>query len=332
MSQDTGWSAGKLLGVSGSYWQACALHAAVKLNLFTRLGSESLSAPAIAGRCGADERGMGALLNALCAMAILQKSEDRFANTAASRSLLLEDSPDYVGHIIRHHHHLMDAWRRLDLAVTTGEPVESRGVSEEERRKSFLMGMYNIARILAPRVAEAVDLSGKKHLLDLGGGPGTYAVFFCLSNPELRATVYDLPTSRPFAQETIAKFGLAGRIAFQGGDYLKDPIEGVYDVAWLSNILHSEGPEGCQAILHKAAAVLSSGGSLFIHEFILEDTLDRPLFPALFALNMLVNTRQGRSYAEGELRGMMERAGLRDVRRLPFRSPQDSGIMAGDKP
>ena len=72
------------------------------------------------------------------------------------------------------------------------------------------MGMFNLASLLAPRIAQAIDLSGCRRLLDLGGGPGTYAIHFCLANPGLSAVVYDLPTTRSFAEETIARFDLSG--------------------------------------------------------------------------------------------------------------------------
>ena len=68
---------------------------------------------------------------------------------------------------------------------------------------------------------------------------------------------------------------------------------------------------------------------ILVHEFILDDTLDGPLPPALFSLNMLVGTARGRSYGEGEIREMMAAAGFRDIRHLPFRSRTDSGILTG---
>jgi len=38
-----------------------------------------------------------------------------------------------------------------------------------------------------------------------------------------------------------------------------------------------------------------------VQEFILDDTMDGPLFPALFSLNMLLGTPQGRSYSQKQL-------------------------------
>ena len=88
------------------------------------------------------------------------------------------------------------------------------------------MGMFNLAMAIAPKVSQEIDLSGKKHFLDLGGGPGTYAIHFCLANPELKATIADLSTTRPFAEKTIARFGVSDRVAFADCDYLKESIPG----------------------------------------------------------------------------------------------------------
>ena len=54
-------------------------------------------------------------------------------------------------------------------------------------------------------------------------------------------------------------------------------------MAWLSQILHGEGPEEAESIIAKAVKAIKPGGKILIHEFILYDTMDGPLFPALFA-------------------------------------------------
>ena len=82
-------------------------------------------------------------------------------------------------------------------------------------------------------------------------------------------------------------------------------------------------------ILRKAAASLKDGGVMLIHDFILNDTSDGPLFPAIFSLNMLINTDKGRSYTESQIREMMTEAGLRNIERLPFEGPTESGILSG---
>lgn len=325
----TDWNVGKLLEVSGSYWHACTLHAGVKLDLFSRIEAGDNTAEEIAGGLGYNVRGVVVLLDALAAMGLIVKAKSRYSNSTTSKSLLVKGSPQYIGYMIMHHHHLVEAWSRLDQAVRTGKPARERGGFDEEERESFLMGMFNMAMSIAPGLAGQIDLAGRQHLLDLGGGPGTYAIHFCLTNPGLKATIADLTTTRPFAEKTISRFGLSDRIDIVPCNYVEDDIKGSYDVAWLSHILHGEGPDECQMIIKKAVSALEQGGLMLIHDFILNDTSDGPLFPAIFSLNMLINTDKGRSYTEEQIKEMMIEAGLTNIKRLAFEGPTESGIMSG---
>jgi predicted O-methyltransferase YrrM len=179
----------------------------------------------------------------------------------------------------------------------------------------------------APEIVSRIDLAGRRDLLDLGGGSGAYAIQFCKANPDLRATVYDLPTTRPFALKTIEDFELSDRVGFAAGDFLKDSIPGAYDVVWLSQILHGEGPADCEKIVEKAVSVLRPGGMILIHEFILDDARTGPLHSALFSLNMLLATEQGRAYSDRQIRDMLARCGIRGIQRMDLKGP--SGVVYG---
>ena len=321
---------GELLEISGYFWKTCALHAAVKLDVFTAIGDAQLTGKEISKKLSGSQRGVERLLNGLTAMDLLVKADGKYANSPAGKTFLAKDSAKYIGHIIMHHHHLLESWSQLDQAVLSGRPVRARtSFSNDEWRESFLMGMFNLAMANAPQLATKIDLHDKRHLLDLGGGPGTYAIHFCLANPQLRATIFDLPTTQPFALRTVKQFGLEDRIDFMAGNYVEENIEGAYDVAWLSHVLHGEGADDCQRIIQKVVSVLEPGGLILIQDFILEDTLDHPLFPAIFSLNMLINTPQGQSYSETQIKGMLARAHVKGISRMPYRGPNDSGIVYG---
>ncbi len=324
------WNPGQLLELSGYYWKTCTLHAGVKLDVFTAIDDQWMTAEALAEKISGDTDAVSRLCDALVSMELLAKSGETYGNTPSGKTFLSRTSPKYIGFMIMHHHHLLPSWTNLDQGVLSGGPVRSRAsFSDEQTRESFLMGMFNIATNSAPRIVPHIDLSGKKHFLDLGGGPGTYAIHFCRQNPELRATVFDLPTTEPFARKTIARFDLSDRIDFAPGDFLEDAIPGTYDVAWLSHVLHGERPEDCRKMLGKVAAALEPGGLIIIHEFILNNQKDGPVFPALFSLNMLLGTDGGRAYSEAELGEMLSEAGASDIRRIPVDTPNDSGIMLG---
>ena len=278
---------------------------------------------------GADARAVTMLCNALAAMGLLKKEGGLFRNTEPARQYLVKSSPDYIGYIITHFYHTVESWWHLPQAIRTGAQISSVYEKTEDERESFLMGMHNLASALAPKIAEILDLGSAGTLLDLGGGPGTYAVNFCLKNPDLQACVFDLPESRLYAQRTIALAGLSDRITFIPGNYDTEDIPGTYDAVWLSQILHAEGPADCQKLISKAAAALNPGGAIYIHEFILNNDMAGPAFPAIFSLNMLVATKGGQSYSEEQLRHMLAQAGVKNIQRLDFTGPNDSGIIYG---
>lgn len=84
-------------------------------------------------------------------------------------------------------------------------------------------------------------------------------------------------------------------------------------------------------ILKEVAGVLESGSTIFIHDFILDDSGDAPLFPALFSLNMLLGTPNGQSYTETQFKEMLHKAGFSDALRLSFTGPNDSAIIRAKK-
>lgn len=323
----------QLLQLSGSYWSTCTLHAGVKMDLFSPLSQTPMTAEALARLLHADLRGLKMLLHALCAMELLEKEDQQFRCTEFSATYLAKQAPEYMGHIIMHHHYLVEGWSKLDQAVYTGTPVRKSSSHDTDgrERESFLMGMYNLASQLAPKLAAELDLAGRKRLLDLAGGPGTYAIHFCRKYPQLRAVVADLPTTRPFAEQTIARFGLSDRIKFLAADVIEDPIGSGFDVVWISHLLHSLGPQTNQAVIDKAASALAGGGQILIQEFILEDHRTAPLHPALFSLNMLLGTASGQAYSQADLAAMLTKAGLSKVQRLPISLPNGAGIMCGIK-
>ncbi len=326
------WNPGSLLEMSGYYWKTCALHTGVKLDVFTAIGSNALSCDDINEKLKVDKRGLSMLLNALAALELLAKKGETYSNTPPASTFLSKSSKHYVGFMILHHHHLMESWHKMDKAIIDGKPTRSRSsFSDEERRESFLMGMFNIGMAVAPGLSKELDLSGCKRLLDFGGGPGTYAIHFCLANPGLTASIYDLETTRPFAEKIIRQFNVSDRVDFISGNYIDDEFTcpDRFDAAWLSHILHGEGPDQAQKIIGKAVSALKPAGKIFIHDFILNDSRDGPLFPALFSLNMYLGTPSGQAYSETELSTMLKAHGIKNINRLSFEGPTQSGILSG---
>jgi len=145
--------------------------------------------------------------------------------------------------------------------------------------------------------------------------------------------VFDSPQHGSLSLERrLRRCGTEFQIDFQSGDYLHDAVQGTYDVACFPRFFTAWGPEGCRTVIEKAASVLEPGGFILVHDFLLNDTHDGPLFPALFRAELLVKHRRGAFLLGRRSQDMLAKAGVRNIRRLPFRGPTDSGILSGTSP
>ncbi len=78
----------------------------------------------------------GLLLDGLSGMGLVDKIDGEYANSEFSREFLVADSARYMGHIILHHHNILDAWAQLGQAVLTGSKVDRRSYGEASNGKT----------------------------------------------------------------------------------------------------------------------------------------------------------------------------------------------------
>ena len=170
-------------------------------------------------------------------------------------------------------------------------------------------------------VAGAIDLTGVRRLLDLGGGSGAYSQAFARASSEVAPTVFDLPSVTPLARRYAEAAGLGERIATVDGDLLAGDFGSGWDLVFASAICHMLSPEENRALFARVHAALRPGGRFVIQEFVLSDDKTGPLHAALFSLNMLVATRAGASYSEREYLDWLTGAGFGGTKVIALPGP-----------
>jgi len=307
----------QLMEFSRGFWISSILFSGVKLGIFDCIGGKGKHLSEIVEELRIDKRGGEILLNACAALGIIEKQGKAYRNSDLSSKYLVRSSPDYKGNLFMHSADMWRAWGELENAVRTGRPLESyedRFLHNERRRvQNFILGMDQNAGELAEILSDCDEVRKATRMLDVGGGPGTYCRYFIKKNPQLRATILDLPLTLEVAKILIQKHGLEGKISTLEGDLLEDDFGSGYDLILISQILHSFSHDENRKIIEKAYKALVPGGAIMINEFALNDTKTSPVDAALFAVNMLVNTERGATYTLNEIEGWLKQAGFKSI-------------------
>ena len=304
---------------------------AVELNVADVLakgGEEGLEASEVAAALSADERAMGMFLDAISSLGLAIKSGDKYKNSPMAADKLVTTSPNYGGDGFWHMVQLWKTWSQLTDCVLKGKPAEV-GERTEEQYHQFVGAMYDYGFSRAQALAKSISLSGAKRLIDVGGGPGSYAICFCAENKGLEATVFDRPLAIKVALEKIEKHGMLDRVKVTRGDFLEDPLGKEYDVAFGSHIIHAYGPEDSKTFLKKCYDALVPGGLFLLQDFFAQDDKVTPPNVPVFALNMLVNTPKGQTYTFSETIKWLQEAGFKDVKTLD--TPPGADVISARK-
>ena len=302
---------------------------ALELDLFTAIGARAWTARALARRVKVSERGLDILLRNLASGGVLLKRGALYRNGRVAATALNARHPAYRAAYLRLIRNHWDDWSRLTTSVRRGKPVPDDTPDDAAYRREFSWAMHHRSMEIAPRVAGQVKLRGARTLLDLGGGPGTYALAFLAENPQLRATVGDRGPALEVAKELAARVRHGRRLDYVPLDFMQRPVPGQWDVIWYSNVLHIYSPEENRALFRRLRGAMAPGGRLLIQDAFLWDREGlQPIEANLFAVTMLLFTKTGNTYSAQDTMRWLREAGFSRVRRVKLRA--GTGDWDGD--
>ncbi len=325
------WTAENVLGLVTGFQSACVLAAAAELDLFSVMAEEPATVEAVSGCLRTDVRATTILLDALTAMDLLAKDAGRYVAAPGVNEALTKAGESNVLAMVQHLANCLRSWAQLAKVTQTGEPGERapsiRGV--EGDRESFIEAMNDLCRSAAPQLVKTIGPPRFEHLLDVGGGPATWTIAFLHAMPGARAPVYDLPEVIPIARRHVEAEALNDRVTFAGGNFTTDAtLPSGADLAWVSAIVHMNSSEENRRLFAKVYAALTDGGQILIRDVVMDESRTSPASGALFAVNMLVNTRAGGTYTFDELKEDLLAAGFTDPVLLHKGEFMDSVVQA----
>ncbi len=309
---------------------------ALELGLFTALGTETRDIEDLARELKVSGRGLGILCRNLAMAGLLVKRGARYRNSRLAATALNAAHPAYRSHYLDLIAGHWKDWGRLTEAVRSGKPLDDDEPEDPDYRRKFTWAMHHRTMEIAPCIAAQLSLKSVQTLLDLGGGPGTYAMAFLAKNPSLRATVCDRPAALEVAKEIAATHRSGKRLSYLPLDLLSEDIPGAFDVVWYSNVLHIYSPEQNQALFRRVRQSLNPGGRFLIQDAFLHDREGlRPDDASLFAVSMLLFTETGDTYRAKDISQWLRDAGFSSTRILKVKRGMEDwedGILEARAP
>jgi len=325
-----------LMRLALAYRSSMVLFAAAELDIFTAIAGGATTLPALAQHCGVATEPLRLLLEACVAEGLLVSTADSFGNTSVADAFLVRGRPAFIAHGLKYAEDLYQPWGHLVDLLRSGRPViepESILGDDKARTRAFVLAMHERARGMSAVLPHGVDFTGRRRLLDVGGGPGTYSIALVQQTPGLRSTVLDLPGVLEITREIVEQHGCADRVALMPGNYLMSSFGSGYDAVLLSGMMHRETADTCRRLLRKAFDALEPGGLVVVSDVFFEsDKKNTPPFAIYFALNMMLTSKEGSAHAKTEMVRWATEAGFHGVELRNLPPPNPHTLVVGTKP
>jgi SAM-dependent methyltransferase len=312
-------SAAGIIRLGNAFCDAQALLTAAQLDLFTVLADHGpASLERVRELLGLHGRGLRDFLRLLVALGLLEHADGRYRNAPnAARYLVGEQQPSVAGFLRGLGSNLYPVWAGLTETLRTGAP-RSTGerfedmLNDPDALLRYARMMDGLIQVVGPLLIKAAEFHDARTVLDVGGCRGNLISQLLTAHPHLHGIVFDLPQMRPLFDSYTAEHGVADRARFQAGDFFADPLPAA-DVIVLGHVLHNWRAEAREHLVRAAFQALNPGGTLLVHDRMLDDEQSN-VDNLLASLMMALVTEEGAEYPIAELRDLAHATGFDSVR------------------
>jgi SAM-dependent methyltransferase len=308
--------------IAMGFMAAKALFAASELGLFEALAESPAPLAALAARCGLTPRATRISADAMVALGLLERDDDAYRNGPLAATFLSGRTPADLRPLLRFWDKVSyPATEELASALSKGPSGAQLSKLSGEIQQLAQAGIAAATAGPLRALVATAKLSDRRRLLDIGGGNGSWSIGLVRANPQLQATVVDLPTVTPITTQHIAKAELSERVTARAANALRDPLPTGHDACLLANLIHYFAPADNRALLANIRAAVEPGSRLLIADFWTDRTHTQPLMAALMAGEFAVHEKDGDVYSVDEGRAWLAETGWRFTTHEPLAGP-----------
>lgn len=243
-----------------------------------KAGAAGLDAPQLAERSGVSEYGVKVLLDmAVSAHIVLwEKPNYCLANLGfyLLHDKMTEANLDFTADVC------YAAMMHLSDAILQGKPAGLKELGDwetiyqglsrlpEQAKQSWFKFDHFYSDRSFPVLLEEVFATSPRHIVDIGGNTGKWAIQCCEYNADVKVTIVDLPQQLELAMANADQRGFADRIQPFAANMLDkhQTLPSHADIWWMSQFLDCFSPMEILNILKRVRAQLTPGSSIYVLE------------------------------------------------------------------
>ncbi|MFW9778214.1 MAG: methyltransferase [Candidatus Heimdallarchaeota archaeon] len=210
-------------------------------------------------------------LELLVGLDLLEQDNGYYSISSITRSTILESySAETWAQLAQYAREDYQTGNNLALHISHPKSVWiSQGLSppnwfnqikeDPGRAHRFTHLLYELHLPLAKKLAQTLDMTGVRQMMDLGGGSGVISLALLEQHPDLRVIVVDIPNVCVVGKEIADKTAVADRIEYKALDFIYDELPSGFDL-----ILQCDAGIHTEAFFQKLYDVLNNGGQLVV--------------------------------------------------------------------
>lgn len=329
VSKDEAAAATQLMDMVIAHWRAELLLVAAEIGLADKFdGDGPRSAEEVAREYGYRARPMHRFLRSLAGCGLFASDgHGRFRLTDLGKALKSGAEGNarsaviaLVGDMVK------PAWKEFAYGLETPdapfEKAQGMGLFEYCEKNLGMAQFFSETMVgfhgrEPSAVAEAYDFSGIGSLVDVGGASGNLLGHVLSRHQHLQGVLYDLPHVVTDAPPLLEGFGVADRVAIEGGSFFEGVPAG-HDAYLLSHIIHDWDDSENATILGHIHKAMKPDGKLLIVEMVLPEG-DEPHMGKMLDMMMLL-VPGGEERTPSEYAQLLEPNGFRITRVVPTSS------------
>lgn len=320
-----------LFDVMQGFVRSQVLTALVELDVLADLSAGPRTPAVMAGSRGLTAERMAALLQAGAGIGLLRRQRDG-AYALSARGAAFMAVPGLPA-MVRHHAVL---YRDLSdpVAFLRGETAPelarfwpyvfgAAAAEDPATAATYSRLMSDSQALVAEDTLDLVDLRGARHLMDVGGGTGTFLRAVAQRHAHLRLTLFDLPA-------VVAQAPVGPRLSTVPGSFRDDALPQGADAISLVRVLYDHSDATVAGLLARVHAALPPGGMVLVSEPMSGGDRPDPGTDVYFSFYCMA-MRTGRVRSAAEIGGLLAKAGFQNVSPAATRRPFVTSVLTAQR-